>query len=131
MRDLGAGAPAPLKFSLLAAVGITMALILLNSFFDGILFQVHAAAGVDASSELPRLLLIPGSLFFGFLADRWDGHYLPLAALCTALLNPALVGTAATYPLNLSLFYLGVSAALSYYTLTFWRLAAQPPDPAG
>ena len=126
-------APAPLKFSLLAAVGITLALLLLNCFFDGVLFQVHAAAQVDSLTELPRLLLIPGSLFFGFLADCRDGRYLPLAALCTVLLtllNPALVGTANTYPLNLSLFYLGVSAALSYYTLTFWRLAPRTRCPA-
>ena len=54
-------------------------------------------------------------------------------ALCislTALLNSVLTGSAGAYRLNMCLFYCAIAASVSYYDLTFWRLAQRTKHPA-
>lgn len=113
------------RAALVSAVVITLGLLVLDMLLDSQLARLQSAAGA-AISQLPRLLLIPGSLLFGLAADRKQGRYLPLAVLCAmlvTLLIPTLLGSAENFQLNQCLFYVGVAATLSYYNLTFWRLA--------
>ncbi len=113
------------RTALVSAVVITLGLLVLDMLLDSQLARLQSAAGA-AISQLPRLLLIPGSLLFGLAADRKQGRYLPLAVLCAmlvTLLIPTLLGSAESFQLNQCLFYVGVAATLSYYNLTFWRLA--------
>ena len=56
-----------------------------------------------------------------------------VAALCIALvtmLNSVLTGSRGTYRLNMCLFYCAIAASVSYYNLTFWRLAQGTRRPA-
>ena len=58
---------------------------------------------------------------------------MPVSAVCVALaalLNAALVGSDGTYWLNMCLFYIALSGAVSYYNLAFWRLARGTRWPA-
>ena len=124
-----------LTVSLSCACVVTTALILLNCFYDGYIERMQVLTGYTAYSAFgwPRLTLVPCFLLFGLLGDVKQGRFLPLTALCAilcTLLNPVLTGVAGAYYLNMCLFYIGVAAAISYYTLTFWRLAPRTRRPA-
>lgn len=121
--------------SLTCACVVTTALILLNCFYDGYIERMQVMSGYTAYNAFgwPRLTLVPCFLLFGLLGDVKQGRFVPLAALCAilcTLLNPVLTGVAGAYHLNMCLFYVGVAAAISYYTLTFWRLAPRTRNPA-
>lgn len=121
-----------LTVSLACACVVTAALVMLGCWYDGYLAQMQAATDYGAYGW-PRLLLVPFCLLFGFLGDWKGGKYLSLAAFCVALvtlLNPVLALGGGSYDLNLCLFYVGVAAAISYYHITFCRLAPQTRHPA-
>jgi len=119
--------------SLVCACVAAAALVLLNCFYDGYIVHMQAASNNAYSAlSLPRLLLVPCSLLFGLIGDVSSGRYFPFAVLCAVLvtlLNPALAEGADAYLLNMCLFYVGVAATISYYNLTFWRLAPRTRRP--
>ena len=81
----------------------------------------------------PRLMLVPGYLFFALIGDRRDGKYVPVASLCImliTLLTVVLARSPEAYWLNMCLFYFSIAACTSYYLLTFWRLAPGTHRPA-
>ena len=90
------------------------------------LLNVQSGYGDYNFYAWPRLFVIAGYLLVGLLADVGGGKLLSVATLCAALvalLNPVLFGDSAYYAVNMSLFYLYLGAALSYYNLAFWRMA--------
>lgn len=105
---------------------ISVCLLSLLCFFDAEVLRLTLRSGGEASSPSygwPRLLMIPTYVLFGWLGDRREGRFLPIAAVCAslpALLTPLLTSD---LTLNLSLFYLSTGALFSYYHVTFWRLA--------
>ena len=120
-----------LVFPLLLASALT----LFCSFYNGYIHHLQIASGYTDYNVYtwPRLLWIPAYLFFGFLGDFRRGRLVPLAALCVsafALLNSVLAGASGSNSLNMCLFYVGIAASVSYYDLTFWRLAPQTKRPA-
>lgn len=121
--------------SLVCVSLITAALLLFTAFYNGYIhhLQIRSGYGDYNVYAWPRLLLIPGYLLFAALGDARGGRLVPLAALCTvtaALLNAVLAGQAGAYWLNMCLFYVAISASVSYYNLSFWRLAAGTKRPA-
>ncbi|MBE6910365.1 MAG: helix-turn-helix transcriptional regulator [Ruminococcaceae bacterium] len=126
--------PAVPTKALICACVVTAAIITLNCFYNGYIQQLQVRSGfVDYNAYTwPRLLLVPGCLAFGLLADVKEGKYLPISVLCTVLvtlLNPILPFSEGTYWLNMCLFYLAVAAAISYYNLTFCALAPRTRHP--
>lgn len=123
------GSPQPRR-RLVRVCLITAALLLFTAFYNGYIhhLQIRSGYGDYNVYAWPRLMLIPGYLLFAALGDRSGGRLVPLAALCTvtaALLNAVLAG--ADW-LNMCLFYVAIS--VSYYNLSFWRLAAGTKSPA-
>lgn len=126
-----AGVPA---LTLVCAVIITAALLMFTSYYNSYIHHLQVASGYTDYNvySLPRLLMIPGILLFGFLGDFKKGRYLPVAALCMAviaLLNAVLIGSE-TYILNMCLYYLAITAAIAYYHLTFLRIAPHTKSPS-
>lgn len=120
-----------LVFPLLIAAGLT----LFCSFYNGYIHHLQIRSGYTDYNVYtwPRLLWIPAYLLFGFLGDFRRGRLVPLAALgvsAFALLNSVLAGANGSDALNMCLFYVGIAASVSYYNLTFWRLAPQTKRPA-
>ena len=128
------GSPQPRR-RLVRVCLITAALLLFTAFYNGYIhhLQIRSGYGDYNVYAWPRLMLIPGYLLFAALGDRSGGRLVPLAALCTvtaALLNAVLAGQAGADWLNMCLFYVAISASVSYYNLSFWRLAAGTKSPA-
>ena len=76
--------------------------------------------------------MIPAVLAFGVIGDIKKGRFLPLSTLCVAvvsLLNAVLTEVTGAYWLNMCLYYISLSAAVSYYNLSFWRLAPRTRAP--
>ena len=123
--------PRALLFTLLIAA----ILLLFSGFYNSYIHHLQVVSGYTDYNVYawPRLMLIPGYLFFGAIGDRWDGRLVPVAAVCVALaalLNAALVASNGAYWLNMCLFYIALSGAVSYYNLAFWRLAQGTKWPA-
>ncbi len=137
-RDEGAvKKPEPsVKASRIAVCSVTAAaLLLFTSFYSGYIHRLQIASGYTEYNvySWPRLLMIPGMLAFGALGDFRGGKYLPLAAVCTsalAFLNAVLAGNADMYFANMCLYYVALSAAVSYYNITFWKIAPRTAHPA-
>lgn len=113
---------------------IAAVLLLFTAFYNGYIHHLQVNSGYTDYNVYtwPRLMLIPGYLFFAVIGNRKQGRLVPMAALCItliALLNTALVGSAGTYRLNMCLFYIALSGAVSYYNLSFWRLAQGTKHP--
>lgn len=128
------GSPQPRR-RLVRVCLITAALLLFTAFYNGYIhhLQIRSGYGDYNVYAWPRLMLIPGYLLFAALGDRSGGRLVPLAALCivtAALLNAVLAGQAGADWLNMCLFYVAISASVSYYNLSFWRLAAGTKSPA-
>jgi len=126
------GSPQPRR-RLVRVCLITAALLLFTAFYNGYIHHLQIRSGDYNVYTWPRLMLIPGYLLFAALGDRSGGRLVPLAALCTvtaALLNAVLAGQAGADWLNMCLFYVAISASVSCYNLSFWRLAAGTKSPA-
>lgn len=127
-------AAAPPRRLLLVCL-ISAIMLLFLQFFNSYIqhLQIVSSYGEYNFYTWPRLVMIPCLLLFAFLGDRREGRLVPLAALCivlAALLNAVLVGSAGAYWVNMCLFYCGLAATVSYYNLTFWRLAPGTKRPA-
>ena len=125
--------PVP-KFKLICAVVITVAMLMFTSYYNNYIHHLQIASNYTEYNvySFPRLLMIPGVILFGFIGDIKKGKLLPVCTLCVtviALLNAVLIGRE-TYTLNMCLFYLSMSAVISYYSLTFTRLAQKTKKPA-
>ncbi len=121
----------PLVFALI----IAFAMMLFTGYYNGYIHHLQIASGYSEYNVYtwPRLCMIPGFLLFGALGDLKKGRFLPLATLCVsalALMNAVLAGQSDAYLLNMCLFYIAISAVVSYYDLTFFRLAAKTKRPA-
>lgn len=120
---------------ILSACVIAAALLLFTAFYSGYIHHLQIASGYTEYNVYtwPRLLMIPGMLVFGLIGDYKKGKLLPLVALCfsvVAFLNAVLAGRADMYRLNMCLYYIALTAAVSYYNLTFWKLAPGTKYPA-
>ena len=120
---------------LLFAVIITFAMLLFSGYYNMYIHRLQIASGYSEYNVYtwPRLCQIPGFLLLGAAADIKKGKYLPISALCVvviALLNASLIGQGGAYDLNMCLFYISISAVVSYYNLTFFRYAAKSKRPA-
>ena len=125
--------PLPLSAPVFGA-GITVALLLFTSFYNGYIHHLQIASGYTDYNvySLPRLLMVPTVLLFGWLGDSRGGRLLPVCTLCVAavaFLNTALLGSE-TYLLNMCLYYVAITAVIAFYHLTFLRLAANAKRPA-
>ena len=121
--------------TLVFACLIAAVLILLPGFYNGYIHHLQIASGYTDYNvySWPRLILIPCYLLFGYLGDIRDGKLVPAATLCVSLaglLNSVLVGSAGADQLNMCLYYCAIAAAVTYYNLTFWRLAPGTKHPA-
>ena len=121
--------------SLLFACLITAAFLFFTSFYNGYIHHLQIQTGYTDYNvySWPRLMLVPCYLLFAFIGDKQQGRLVPLAALCIALaamLNSVLIDSAGAYRLNMCLFYCAIAASVSYYDLTFWRLAHSTKAPA-
>lgn len=118
-----------------SACVISAVFLLFTAFYNGYIHHLQIASGYTDFNvySWPRLLMIPGMLVFGFIGDHKKGRYLPLSALCVsviAFLNVVLAGSADAYRLNMCLFYIALSAVVSYYNSAFWKLAQGTKHPA-
>ncbi|MBR2742027.1 MAG: response regulator transcription factor [Clostridia bacterium] len=135
-QEAPASAPAPTpKMSVLFACLIAAALLLFSSFYNGYIHHLQVSSGYTDYNvySWPRLMLIPCYLLFALIGDRQKGRAVRAAAVCialVALLNSVLIGNAEAYSLNMCLFYCAIAGAVSYYNLTFWRLAQGTKHPA-
>ena len=87
--------PLPLSAPVFGA-GITVALLLFTSFYNGYIHHLQIASGYTDYNvySLPRLLMVPTVLLFGWLGDSRGGRLLPVCTLCVAavaFLNTALL----------------------------------------
>ena len=123
-----------LAVSLLCACAMTVALIVLATYYDGYIerMQVSTAYGVYNAFSWPRLLLVPCYLLLGRLGDVMRGRYVSVIAVfgaLTVLLTPILIGENSAYWVNLCIFYIAIAVLIFYYNLTFWRLAPRTKKP--
>ena len=121
---------------IVSACAVAAVLLLFAAFYNGYIHHLQVASGYTEFNVYtwPRILMIPGMLMLGLIGDYKSGRYLPLAALCcsvVAFLNVVLAARADAYRLNMCLYYIALSAAVSYYNLTFWKLAPGTSFPAG
>lgn len=75
---------------------------------------------------------MPCYLLLGRLGDVMRGRYISVIAIfgvLAVLLTPVLIGENSAYWLNLCIFYIAVAVLISYYNLTFWRLAPHTKKP--
>lgn len=114
---------------------IAAAFLLFTSFYNGYIHHMQIQSGYTDYNVYtwPRLLLIPCYLLFAAIGDRRQGKLVPIVAICIALvamLNSVLNGSAGAYMLNMCLFYCAIAASVTYYNLTFWRVAYRTKHPA-
>lgn len=115
-------------FTVLIASG----LLLFVGFYNESIHHLQIRSGYTTYNAYswPRLMMIPGYLLFSAIGDAKRGRLVPVTALClslAALLNASLTDA---YWLNMCLFYVALSGAVSYYLLAFWRLAPRTKYPA-
>ena len=120
---------------LLFACLIAVAFLLFTGFYNGYIHHLQIQTGYTDYNvySWPRLMLIPCYLLFAAIGDKRQGKLVPVVALCIALvamLNSVLNSSAGAYRLNMCLFYCAIAASVSYYNLTFWRLAQDTKNPA-
>ena len=117
---------------LIAAV-ITIALLLFVTYYNSFIHHLQVVSGYTDYNvySWPRLLMIPAVILFGVIGDLKGGRFQPICTICVAvvaLLNALLIGQE-TYLLNMCLYYLSLSAVVSYYHTTFLRLAPTTRHP--
>ena len=121
---------------LLTACLISVLFLLFVCFYNEIIHHrtILSDSAAPGAYTWPRLMVIPCYLLFAAVGDKMQGRLVPLTALVIALaatLNAVLAGSSgASAWLNMCLFYCAVAATVSYYTLTFWRLAPGTRHPA-
>ena len=123
--------PAPPRRVLFSCL-VAALLLFFVGFYNESIHHLQIRSGYIAYNAYswPRLLMVPGYLLFAVIGDRNRGRLVPVAALCitlAALLNAALTDA---YWINMCLFYVALSGAVSFYNLTFWRLARGTRHPA-
>ena len=133
-EETGTGKGSLLIKTLIPVVVITVSLLLFSSYYNSYIhhLQILSAYRDYNVYSWPRLLMVPFAILFGLISDFRKGRLLPLCTLCTVLvafLNTALLGRE-TYWLNMCLFYVALAAVVSYYWLTFLRLAGAGVRPA-
>ncbi len=116
------------------AVVITLAMLIFINYYNTYIHHLQIVSGYTDYNVYawPRLLMIPGMILFGWIGDIKKGRFLPISALCisvVAFLNILLIGKE-TNLLNMCLYYLSLTAAVSFYHMTFLRLAASARLPA-
>ncbi len=121
--------------NLLFTAGIALLFLLISAFYNGYIHHLQVMTSYTDYNvySWPRLMLIPGYLLFAALGSQKKFRIVPIAALCIvilALLNAVLVLTGGSYRLNMCLFYISLSASVSYYDLSFWRIACRTKNPA-
>ena len=119
---------------LLFASVITFAMLIFTSYYNSCIHHLMIASGYTDYNvySWPRFVMLAGIFLFGIIGELKDGRFLPISALCislVALLNAVMAG-GKTYTLNMCLYYLSLSASISYYNLTFLRLAPRTKHPA-
>ena len=122
------------RSALICAVVVTVSLLIFTSYYNRYIHHLQIASGYTEYNvySWPRLLMIPAVLLFGALADLGKGKLLPLGTLCMvvlALMNTMLIGRK-TYLLNMSLYYIAMTAVIAYYNLVFIRIAPRTAHPA-
>ena len=113
---------------------VAAALLLFPSFFNGYIHHLQISSGYTEFNVYtwPRLMMIPAYLLFGLVGTVKRGRFLPVTALCAAivaLLNSVLVWSGVGYLLNMCLFYVAIAASVSYYDLCFWKIATRTKRP--
>ena len=114
---------------------IAAAFLLFTSFYNGYIHHLQIQSGYTDYNVYtwPRLILIPCYLLFAAIGDRRQGKLVPIVAICIALvamLNSVLNSSAGASRLNMCLFYCAIASSVTYYNLTFWRLAYRTKHPA-
>ena len=122
------------RSTLLFSAVITLALLLFSAYYNSYIHHLQIASDYTDYNvySLPRLIMIPTVILFGWIGDFKGGKLLPVCTLCVvsvALLNTALLAKE-TYLLNMCLYYIALTAVIAYYHLTFLRLAPYTKRPA-
>ena len=119
---------------LLTVCLITALFLLFIDFYNEYIVHLQIQSGSTYTYySWPRLMMIPCYLLFALIGDKKQGRLVPIAALCIVLaatLNPVLTGSNGAYWVNMCLFYCALAATISYFTLSFWRLAPGTGHPA-
>ena len=113
---------------------IAAALLLFPSFYNGYIHHLQISSGYTEYNVYtwPRLMMIPAYMLFGAAGTVKRGKFLPVTALCAALvalLNSVLVFSGIGYLFNMSLFYVAIAASVAYYDLSFWKIAMRTKHP--
>lgn len=113
---------------------IAAGLILFPSFYNGYIHHLMISSGYAEYNVYtwPRLLWIPAYALFGAVGSLRRGRFLPVTALCAALvalLNSVLVFSDAGHVVNMCLFYVAIAASVAYYDLSFWKIAMRTRHP--
>ncbi|MBO4414135.1 MAG: hypothetical protein J5830_05445 [Clostridia bacterium] len=113
---------------------VAAALLLFPSFFNGYIHHLQISSGYTEFNVYtwPRLMMIPAYLLFGLIGTIKRGKFLPLTALCAAivaLLNSVLGWSGVGYLVNMCLFYVSIAASVAYYDLAFWKIAMRTRCP--
>ena len=113
---------------------VAAALLLFPSFFNGYIHHLQISSGYTDFNVYtwPRLMMIPAYLLFGLIGTVKRGRFLPVTALCAAivaLLNSVLGWSGVGYLFNMCLFYVSIAASVAYYDLAFWKIAMRTKRP--
>lgn len=132
-EDAAAGTLRPSRLLIPCLISVLF-LFFIDCYNEHIVY-LYTQSGFTANDpyQWPRLSVIPCYLLFAAIGDRKQGRLVPVVSLCialTATLNAVLTGYRGAYWVNMCLFYCAVAAAISYYTLVFWRLAPRTARPA-
>ena len=122
--------PSAAPKELWVTVAIVALMSVLVGIFDGVLTSFHAAGELNLAGW-PRLLLGIGELLAGVLYDFRKRAYMPLSALCSALIcTLGIVFLSFAPTLGMILFYFVGGFYVVYFTVSFLDLAPRTGNPA-
>lgn len=116
---------------MITAAVVLICLEFISGFNDGFYVRLFSAGQIDLYGSM-RLILIPGFLLAGWLADFRHRKYFAVSVICVYMISvfaPILLEEQKHQYLNLGLMYVYLSFLVIYFNVTFFDIAADSRNP--
>lgn len=120
-----------LRTEVITAAVVLICLEFISGFNDGFYVRLFSAGQIDLYGSM-RLILIPGFLLAGWLADFNNRKYFAISVICVYMISvfaPILLEEQRYQYLNLGLMYMYLSFLVIYFNVTFFDIAANSSNP--
>lgn len=111
-----------------------VALSVIGTFYDTQMMRLNVHTNYQEFNyySWPRLFIIVGYVFIGFIGDIKKQKYVPIATLCMimfAVFNPILLDEVENYHFNMCIYYICLGVNIAYFNLMFWNIAQKTKYP--